>query len=306
VIAVDQANFFGTNMSGLTYEPASGSSPAVLWAVQNSPSKLYRLVESGGTWVADANDGWANGKLMHYASGTGAPDCEGITKGADLSAPAMYVATERDNNNNSVSRLVILRVDTSSTAGDLVTTNEWNLTADLPVVGPNLGLEAITFVPDTALVAGGFVDEATQGAYNPALYANHGGGLFFVGVEGNGNVYGYALDHAANTFTRVATISSGQGGIMDLAWDREHGYFLGYCDNTCGNKTTLLRLTAGAFQIGRVFGPPSTLPASNNEGITFAPASECTAGQRGFFWSDDDQQGGHAIRRGSLPCGSLL
>jgi hypothetical protein len=61
-----------------------------------------------------------------------------------------------------------------------------------------------------------------------------------------------------NNLTRVATISGGQGSIMDLAWDR------------------------------------------------FAPASECTAGQRGVFWSDDDQQGGHAIRRGWLPCGSLL
>jgi Lamin Tail Domain len=306
VVTVDEASFFGTNLSGLTYEPAVGSVPAVLWAVQNGPSKLYRLLNNGTSWVADTQNGWSTGKLLHYASGAGAPDAEGITKGEDLSAPVMYVATERDNNNNQVSRLVVLRVDTSSTAGDLVTTNEWNLTADLPVVGPNLGLEAIAFVPDAALVAGGFVDEATLAAYNPALYANHGGGLFFVGVEGNGNIYGYALDHVANTFTRVATIGSGQSGIMDLAWDREHGYFLGYCDNTCGNKTTLLRLGAGAFQIGRVFGPPTSLPASNNEGIAFAPGTECNAGQRAFFWSDDDQLGAHALRRGSIPCGSLF
>lgn len=304
VVTVDVANFFGTNLSGLAYEPAVGG--GVLWAVQNSPSKLYRLLNNGTSWVADVNDGWSAGRLMHYLSGTGAPDSEGITKGADPTAPVLYVATERDNDNNQVSRLVVLRVDTSSTAGDLVTTNEWNLTTDLPVVGPNLGLEAIAFVPDAALVAGGFVDEATHAAYNPALYANHGGGLFFVGVEGNGNIYGYALDHASDTFTRVATVSSGQSGIMDLAWDREHDYFLGYCDNTCGNKTTLLRLGAGAFQLGRVFGPPSSLPASNNEGIAFASASECLAGQRSFFWSDDDQAGGHAVRRGSIPCGSLF
>lgn len=305
VVTVDEPGVFGTNMSGLSYEPAVGSAPAVLWAVQNSPSKLYRLLNNGTSWVSDATN-WASGRLVHYLNGTGAPDCEGITKGPDVNAPVMYVATERDNNNNSVSRLTILRVDTSSTAGDLVTTNEWNLTADLPTVGPNLGLEAITFAPDAALVAGGFFDESKGAAYNPALYANHGAGLFFVGVEGNGNVYAYALDHVANTFTRVASFGSGQSGIMDLAYDRENNYLWGYCDNTCGNKSTIFRLNAGSFQIARVYGPPASLPASNNEGITFAPSTECNAGQRAFFWSDDDEIGSHALRRGSIPCGSLF
>lgn len=64
--------------------------------------------------------------------------------------------------------------------------------------------------------------------------------------------------------------------------------------------------TAGRFQIGRVFDHPSTLPNSNNEGITFAPESECVGGQKPFFWSDDDQINGHAIRRGTIPCGSFF
>jgi hypothetical protein len=291
-------------MSGLSYEPASGSSPAVLWAVQNSPSKLYRLLFDGTNWLPETGV-WASGRLMHYLNGSGAPDTEGITK-ADLASSAMYVATERDNNNNSVSKLTILRVDTATATGDLLTTNEWNITADLPVVGPNLGLEAITFVPDAALVAAGFVDASTSAAYNPALYPNHAGGVFFVGVEGTGNVYGYVLDHVANTFVRIATFSSGQSGIMDLAYDREYGYLWGYCDNTCGNKSTIFQLTGGAFQISRVYGPPASLPVSNNEGITFAPSTECTSGQRSFFWSDDDQVGSHALRRGSIPCASLF
>jgi len=123
-----------------------------------------------------------------------------------------------------------------------------------------------------------------------------------VGVEGNGNVYAYALDHVLNTYVRVASFSSGQTGIMDLAYDRDSGLLWGYCDNTCGNKATLFKLNSGAFAIDRVYGPPASLPASNNEGITFAPSSECTAGQRSFFWSDDDQINGHALRRGSIPC----
>ena len=45
--------------------------------------------------------------------------------------------------------------------------------------------------------------------YNPATYANHGTGLFFVGLEANGIVYGFALDQTSSSFTRVATFSSG-------------------------------------------------------------------------------------------------
>jgi hypothetical protein len=284
----------------------------VLWAVQNGPSKLFRLLYNGVSWVPDTESGWGSGKLLHYTTGTGAPDSEGVTK-ADFNGSSVYVSTERDNNNNGVSRLSILRFDSSALTGELTAVNDWNVTADLPVVGPNLGLEAITFVPDAALVAGGFFDEAAHATYNPASYPNHGGGLFFVGVEGNGVVYAYALDHVTNGFVRVATFASGQTGIMDLAYDRETNYLWGYCDNTCGNKSTVFRLdsaagsaTAGRFQISRVFGPPSTLPASNNEGITFAPEAECAAGQKSFFWTDDDAINGHSIRRGSIPCGAFF
>lgn len=311
VVTIDDAAFFGTNMSGLSYQPANAGNPAVLWAVQNSPSKLYRLLSGGPGWTPDTN-GWASGRSMHYLDGTGAPDCEGITK-SDLTDDFMYVATERDNNNNQVSKLVILRVDTNTPSGDLVTTNEWNLTADLPAVGPNLGLEAITFVPDAALVAGGFVDATTNAAYDPATYPNHSGGVFFVGVEGTGNVHAYVLNHATNGFVRIATFSAGlqaigtgAGTVMDLSYDRQNNYIFAYCDNTCGNKSALLRPTGGSFQVAKYFGPPAGLPNANNEGITFVPDSECSAGQRSFFWSDDDQSAGHALRRGSINCGSLL
>jgi hypothetical protein len=116
-----------------------------------------------------------------------------------------------------------------------------------------------------------------------------------------------------NAFTRIATFSSGQPAIMDLAYDRDVGYLWGYCDNTCGNKATVFRLdttamspTLGHFAIGRVFDHPSTLPNSNNEGITFAPESLCSGGQKAFFWTDDDQIDGHALRRGSVSCGAFF
>ncbi|BAZ33136.1 putative signal peptide protein [Cylindrospermum sp. NIES-4074] len=44
VVTADGSNQFGGNLSGLFYEPAAGTQQAVLWGVQNSPSKLYNLV----------------------------------------------------------------------------------------------------------------------------------------------------------------------------------------------------------------------------------------------------------------------
>lgn len=235
VVTVDQLNFFGTNLSGLNYQPASGPAPAVLWAIQNGPSKLYRLLWDGVTWNTDTTNDWSAGKLLHYTNGMGAPDSEGLSK-AEWSDSGIYVSSERDNNNSGISRLSVLRYDTMASGAELTALNDWNLTADLPEAGANLGLEAITYIPDTALVAGGFFDEATHAPYVPANYPNHGTGLFFVGLEANGSVYGYALDHATNGYTRLATFASGQASIMDLAYDHEVGYLWGYCDNTCGNK----------------------------------------------------------------------
>jgi hypothetical protein len=312
VVTVDTADTFGTNLSGLEYQPASPGAPAVLWAVQNGPSKLFRLLWNGSTWAPDSGGAWGTGKLLHYSNGAGAPDSEGVSK-AEWIDSAIYVATERDNNDNGVSRLSLLRFDTNASGAELSATNDWNLTADLPVVGPNLGLEAVTYIPDAALVAGGFFDEARHAPYVPGNYPNHGSGLFFVGVEGNGNIYGYALDHVTNAFTRVASWSSGQVSIMDLSYDREVGYLWGYCDNTCANKATVFRLdtspgsaTAGRFLASRVFDHPSSLGSSNNEGIAFAPEAECSGGQKSFFWSDDDQLAGHALRRGTIPCGAFF
>ena len=51
---------------------------------------------------------------------------------------------------------------------------------------------------------------------------------------------------------------------------------------------------------------PSGLPDVNNEGTAFAPQSECVAGLRSFYWTDDSNTGGHSLRRGSLACGPIF
>jgi hypothetical protein len=311
VTTVDVANTFGTNVSGLTYQPAA-TNPAVLWAVQNGPSTLYRLLFDGATWTSTATNDWQSGKMLHYPDGTGSPDSEGVSK-AEWESPAVYVSTERNNDVGATSRLSILRFDTDATGASLTATHEWNLTNDLPAVGANLGLEALTWVPDAFLVSRQFIDESTGQSYDPSLYPNHGAGVFITGLEATGVLYAYVLDHVSGDFHRVATFPSGHVAVMDVQFDRDVGYLWSLCDNGCANRVGLLQLDAdplsemhGKFHLVRMFDPPSTLPNTNNEGIAVAPESECVNNLKAFFWADDAQLGGHALRQDSIPCGSFL
>ena len=312
VQTVDGTAVFGGNLSGLTYEAAGSGQPAVLWAARNGPGAMFRLVFSGGIWTPDATNGWSAGKLLRFPDGLGEPDAEGITIVAGASSGGVYVASERNNSANSVSRNSILRFDASAAGSTLTATHEWNLTADLPAVGANLGIEAITWIPDSMLVANGFYDESKARAYVPADYASHGTGIFFVGVEANGIIYAYALHHATNSATRVATIVTGFPGVMGMEYDRDTGYLWATCDDGCGNTTGVLQidvsvgsLTRGRFLAPRRYARPSTLPNINNEGFAFAPQSACMAGRKSVFWADDSETAGHSIRSATIPCATF-
>ena len=298
-------SFFGGNMSGLTYESSGSAAPGVLWAARNGPGALFRLVWNGTTWVADTQDGWGSGKLLRYTDGLGDVDAEGVARVGS----SIYVASERNNGNNGVSRNSILLYDVSGTATTLTAAREWDLTASLPSNTANTGLEGITFVPDGYLVAQGLRDEATNQPYNPATYANHNGGLFLVGVEATGTIYAFALDHAAGTFTRVATIASGFAAVMELSFDAELEQLWAVCDNTCSGRMTVLEVdgntssaTFGTFIVTRRFDRPTGMPDLNNEGFVVGTQSECVGGVKPAYWSDDSQTGGVSLRRGTVSC----
>mgnify|MGYP002783414675 CR=1 FL=1 len=306
VSTADPANVLGGNMSGLFAQPLAGQAGGVVWAVKNGPGTLFRLIQVNGTWTPRATRTWANGKALRYPNGAGDVDAEGVT----VVGGAAYVAAERNNAASGVSRNSILRYDVATEAGPtLVAQREWNLTADLPPNGANLGLEAITRVPDAFLVARGFVDESRNAPYDPANYPNNGGGVFFVGVEATGQVYGYALDHATGGFTRVATFASGFSAVMDVQFDAQLGQFWTVCDDTCQGRTAVLRIdqaagspTRGRFVVAQRFERPAGMPNLNNEGFTFAPLAECVNNRRPALWADDGNTGGFALRRGTLTC----
>jgi hypothetical protein len=307
ITTADDANVLGGNMSGLVYQASGTSSPGVLWAVKNGPGTLFRLLWNGTVWTPDAANGWASGKALHYPDGTGDPDSEGVTVTAAGPDAGVYVSTERNNAANGVSRPEILRFDPTQSGTSLNATGEWNLTADLPAVAPNSGLEAVTWIPDSYLTRNGFADQTTGAAYDPAAHPGHGSGLFFVGLEANGSIYAYALNQVSGTYTRVATISSGMPGVMDLQFDPETQSLWAVCDDTCNGQTETLTVAktgpdAGRFTVANAYARPSGMPNLNNEGFVVAPQAECVNGLKPVFWADDTNDNGHALRAGTIHC----
>ncbi|HEX2661174.1 MAG TPA: hypothetical protein VHU40_23005 [Polyangia bacterium] len=305
ITLVDDADEFTGNLSGLAFEAGADGARDVLWGVRNAPSLLYRLSWDGEVWTSVTDAPWPGGRKLRFPDGTGDPDAEGVTR-ADGTSSAIYLSVERDDV-TTLRRFSVLRFDTDAAARTLVATHEWNLTADLPTVDSNLGLEGITWVPDTFLVDHAFFDEHTGMRYDPDLYAGHGSGLFFVGLEANGMIYAYALDHASGGFTRVATIGSGQDAVVELTFDRDAGALWAYCDVTCHNQAAVLTIdaTTGRFTERWLFDAPAALPDANNEGFAIAPGATCRDGVKRAWWSDDSDTGGHSLRQGTVPCQPL-
>lgn len=308
VKTLDTEGQFQSDLSGLTFEPAG---TGVLWASNNLTGTLFRLIPSGQSFVPDTANGWASGKTLHYPDGKGQPDSEGVTFGASV-ADGVYIGSEHDGSNASTSRLSVLRYDVSGAGTSLTATREWNLTALLPKLGANTGIEGITWVPDSLLTLQGFWDEAKLHAYAPEEYADHGTGLFFVGIEESGKVYALALNHSAGTAALLATISTPNEGVMGLELDRDTGDLWFNCDEGCDNQSGILRIdtrvdsaSRGKFVLHRLFQRPSSLPNSNNEGIAIAPNAECNGGFKRFFWTDDADEDGFSLRSDLIPCGCL-
>jgi hypothetical protein len=318
---------FGQNMSGLFYVPGATPGQDFMWGVENGDSgaplntgesSLFKLVrDANGSWGPAA--GWEKGIKLHYADGTGQPDSEGVT----AVGGKVFISTERDNLNSGVSRVGILEFDPSTVAnGAINAVAQWELEPDL---GPgtdanltspadaNLGAEAVTFVPDAYLVAHGF--RTDSGAlYDPTQYGEHSGGVFFAGIEKNGNLYGYVLQ-AGGGITRVATFSSGFNQIMDAMWDPSQDAMWLDCDNGCLGQTSIVKLDTtagdphqGHFQAVTIYDRPTGGPNVNNEGFTAQPASECdtATNTRAVWWADDGDDSGHAIRTATAPCSTPI
>lgn len=298
----------GRDVSGLAFDPAN---PSVLWAAKNK-NWLYKLVKSNGKWVPDAS--WsAAGKQIRFAGGTGQPDSEGLTVGAN---GHIYVTSERDNANNTVPKDTIMEFDPTATGSTLTPIHQWDMTSQFPQLNTgskddaNLGFEGVGYVPDSWLTANGWVDPLTGAAYNPANYPLHGSGLFFAGLEWDGTLHVYGLN-SDGTFTTFGTIATGKVSVMDVTFDAGTQRLIATCDNTCGETHTFMKVNAGGAIVPDVtYTNPAVMPTDNLEGFAVAPPQTCVNGFREAVWSDDGIYGfgsgsssyGHAIYSGTFPC----
>ncbi len=301
----DTNGYFGENLSGLFYEATPAGD--ILWAVKNGPGTLFKLTEVDSRWVPVADIGWTDGALLHYEDGTGEVDAEGVTLTADGASGGVFVASERNNDAGSVSRPSVLRYDVAAPGSGLSATMEWNLASDLPVIAPNSGLEGVTWIGDEFLSANGLIDQATGTAYDPASYADHGGGLFVVGVEGNAMVYAYAFNQLIGAFDRVTSFASGLTGVMELQFDPERQELWAVCDDTCEGATATFAVAMDGASVGNfvsqaTFARPAGMANLNNEGFAFAPQSQCARGTKRVIWSDDNGTDGTSLRTGTMTC----
>jgi hypothetical protein len=289
----------GQDISGLVFDP---SNAGVVYAAKNK-SHIYKLVKSNGQWLNATTGGWSNGKEIAFKDGTGQPDDEAITIGGD---GAIYTTTERNNADKNVARDTVLRFDPAATTTTLTATQEWTFSvAELGLTASsadaNLGFEGITYVPDTALTAGGFVDQTKGHVYTPSEYAGHGNGLYFVAVEKTAHILAYALN-SDGTKAQVADIATGMPAIAEVQWDPDTKALWAIADNTSSGSTEVMRLHGGAFTMDRVFNRPTGLPNYNLEGFAIAPSSTCVNGQKEVLRSDDGNNGGHSIWSGTIDC----
>lgn len=306
VVTASAPGAFGADMSGLAFEATGGR--GTLWAVNNGTGTLYKLTWDAAAkrWVAASGD-WAAGKTLRYPGGTGAVDAEGVGLVAGTSAVGVYVASERDNSASGVSRPSVLLYDVSAAGTTLTATMEWNLAALLPTLPANGGLEGIAWVPDADLVAQGFVDQSTGSLYDPARYAGHGEGLFFVGVEGTARIYAVALN-SDGTADLIATIDPKLAVVAEVAYDAASGLLYAVCDDACAGQIVAMAVAptgpyAGTFQAVRSSANPAGMADTiANEGFAIG---ECVGGSAPVFYADDSANGGYALREGVIYCGTV-
>ncbi|MBS3180273.1 MULTISPECIES: lamin tail domain-containing protein [unclassified Pseudoclavibacter] len=293
----------GEDMSGLDYQYSPDGS--TLWAVDNGTGNLYRLDVAPDGSVSPA-PGWEEPKRVRFQADAGnpsaaGPDAEGVTVSADQ-PDSVYIGSERDNSEKSTNKNTILKVNLrDATGADIVATAEWDLTASLPQVGANTGIEAIEWIADSEL-EGRLLDENTGAPYDSANYPG-ADGLFFVAVEETAGVYAYALFDDGSA-SRVATLESGLGGIMALDYDESTQTLWGMCDNGCGGTSALFHFgaedgTAG-YTVTHV-ARPAGLPDTNNEGFAIAANETCVDGTRATYWLEDGVKA-DALKQGSIAC----
>lgn len=306
---VDAVQTIEDNLSGLIYQPrnSSDSDPReIIWGVRNFPATLYKLLWNRSVWQSSQDDGWINGKRLLGFQNNNNPDTEGITKTV-WNSDKIFICTEKAGQYNPNTNLSVLMYEIAGSSSNITPAAVWVFDEDFGVIRDNLGFEGIAWVPDEYLVSKGFVDKSSNNLYDPSLYPKHGEGLFFLGLESDGYIYVYSLDFISGGHHRLASFSSGSPFIVALDFDYDTGYLWSACDDRCGGTHHVHDISQnGNFELIATYDRPLGLGNFDNEGFTVTPESSCFNGYKSVYWADDDDNGGHSIREGTIPCGRFI
>lgn len=271
-----------------------------LYAVDNGTGKFWILDVSKNGELSFAK-GFENGKRVRFQKDAdnekaAGPDAEGITVDGD---GFVYIASERDNNVKGVNFNAILKVDPRIEDNDLVALQEWDLTASLPQVSANMGIEAVEWVSN-ANVDGKLYDQNTDAAFDAANYPNAiANGVFFVALEDNGHVYAYVLNEDGSS-VQIADIDGKIGEAMALDYDTYENVLWVVADNGYNNRAAKISINGEKNpEIIHIMPASGVDISANNEGFAIAEANFTKNGQRPVYRFKDGE------KSGSLSIGSI-
>lgn len=279
-------NDFFVNMSSAFWNPVTRR----LWVCRNGGtdgSKFWALREDGnGSFEIDVQGG-LRGEWTNFG------DLEAITQ-TDYSESVVFLMIEGEE------RIKECRVAVYGTA---VITNNWNTAPFLPLSGGS-GAEGLCFIPDSFLIAAGFVDQNG----NPYVSQNGMGGLMFVAHQNGGRVYAFDLNRTNSTFTFVGAYKTNFSESCELTFDRSDGrlYILHGADHNTIEVTNLVSTVVGSerqFTELATYGRPTGSPGSwNLEGFAIMPNTDCSSNQRSAFLTIDDGGSQSLLWYKQFPC----
>ncbi|QNK60333.1 lamin tail domain-containing protein [Paenibacillus sp. PAMC21692] len=291
VVIFDTKETFLEDSSGLDFFNGQ------LYAVDNGTGKFWILDVSKDGKLSFAK-GFENGKRVRFQkdadnAGAAGPDAEGITVDKD---GFVYIASERDNHVKGVNFNMILKVDPRKEDNDLVALQQWDLTASLPQVSANMGIEAVEWVSN-ANVDDKLYDQNTNTVFDATNYPDAiSNGVFFVALEDNGHVYAYVLNEDGSS-VQIADMDGKIGGAMALDYDTYEHVLWVVADDGYGNRAAKITLNGESNpEVVHIMPASGVDISANNEGFAIAEASYTKDGQRPVYrFKDGDKLGSLSI-----------
>lgn len=277
-------NDFHTDMSGACWNPYASA----LWVCRNGGtggSKIWKLVPSGAN---SFQVGTVAGQRAEWSS---FGDCEALAIASFNEPNAIYTIDEATN--------AIQEWDLSAPTAILRRT--WNVTAHVPTYANGLGLEGLTFVPDSALAAGSFV--GSNGLQRKSRFGL--GALAFAAHQNGGHIYVFDLNRSNGAFEFVGKYATSDPEIAELSFDPSLGVLYAWHGD---GRNDLEALVLGSTTFGAIrkftrlltYDYPAT---TNEEGFTVQWTPAGCSGDRGAFVVTDDG-GGNSLRWfKQFPCG---